>query len=465
MSGVELVFSAVAFEQLHSHLLREDGLERFAFASCGQSGDRSLAADIRPVDDEDLAQQGEAKCRPHHELEYKYVKECANEGKHPLFIHSHPFADKNVGFSGLDDEMMSRVGSWLKPHYPDTEVLFAVFGERSVVGGRYNEDCDQVETIPVEVPGEWMLEDGLYCPSSVLATDSKLDEQRYDRNIRALTEDGQQELAATRVGVIGLGGLGSIIAGQLTRLGIEDLVLVDPDVVERSNLPRLQGATLDDVGQPKVSVAKNHLEAINSELRIETHSCAAQEAEQRLQQCDLLIGGVDRMNARMWINEFAVKHLIPFVDTGVLIENDDGTVTAMKGFVQTIVPGATPCFCCLNRDDSEQARIERMDDEELQAEIEQGYVEDSVLTPEPAVIHLNGLAASKAVDELVRLVTGVAEPDSMIIYQGFDNNLKTIDVPPAPQCTVCGGDMLGRGNSLPDFPEIGSIEGDTMEAN
>jgi molybdopterin/thiamine biosynthesis adenylyltransferase len=466
MTNTELVFSAAVVEELRNHLIRDDGLERFAVAYCGKSSDRFLAADIHPIADDELAQQGSGMCRPNHELEGEHVNQCVDEGKHPIFIHSHPFADRNVGFSRFDDEIMGQVGNWLKPHFPDTEVLFAVFGERSVIASRYDSENNQVKTLPVDIVGEWKLKEPLHRSSGVTRElDSVVDEVVYDRNIRALTEEGQHRLSTTRVGIVGAGGLGSIITEQLVRLGVEDLVIVDPDVVEKSYLPRLQGATSADLEQSKVTVIRDHLQAIDPEIRAEPYQCVAQEAEDALGRCDILIGGVDRMNARMWINEFAVKHLIPFIDAGVRIEKEDETVTAMKGCIQVITPGATACLSCLNREDFEQARIERMDDQELESEIKRGYIEDSALTPEPAVIHLNGLVASKAVDELVKLVTGISEPDSLVEYEGFENELSTLDVPPASECTVCGGDMLGRGNSLPDFPEIGSIEGDTMEAD
>lgn len=466
MTNTELIFPVIAVRQLRNKLLQEDELERFAIGYCGESKEtpRYLAAEIYPVEDSDLAQQGRGKCRADPEVETEHVNRCVDEGKHPLFIHSHPFQDENVGFSMLDVNMMERATNWLKPHFPETEVLFAVLGKRSVVAARYDTDAKTVEKIPVSVNGKWTLGEPLHCSEAKnVETGPELDEPKYDRNIRVLTENGQRSLNSTRVAVIGVGGLGSIIAEQLVRLGIEDLVLVDPDVVEKSNLPRLQGATPDDVDRSKVEVVQQHLKAINPAIRVETAQAQAQQSEGLLQRCDVLIGGLDRVNARMRINEFAVMHLIPFIDAGVIIERDEETVTAMKGCVQTIVPGATACFSCLNRGDQEQARIERLDEKELEAEIERGYVEDSVLTPEPAVIHLNGLVASKAVDVLVKIVTGIDEPATSIEYESFDNELSPLYLPPAPQCTVCGGDMIGRGDSLPDFPEIGISEEDRTE--
>jgi len=65
-----------------------------------------------------------------------------------------------------------------------------------------------------------------------------------------------------RVGIVGVGGIGSVIAEELTHLGVADLTLVDPDVIEVSNLNRVVAATFNDIGQPKVDVAARWIAAL-----------------------------------------------------------------------------------------------------------------------------------------------------------------------------------------------------------
>jgi molybdopterin/thiamine biosynthesis adenylyltransferase len=458
MSRSELVFPASVVEELKEHLIREDGMERFAVGYCGKSRDRFLAADIHPVSDEDLAQQGRGKCRPNHDLETEHVNRCVDLGKHPLFIHSHPFDQNTTAFSGDDYRIMKRAGKWLKPHFPDTEVLFAVFAQNSVIAGQYDHAYEEINEIPVDVVGHWRLDDQLrfqggFKPNPSLEPDKEV----YDRNIRAITEEGQRKISSTTVGVVGCGGLGSIIAEQLVRLGVENLEILDPDEVEKSNLPRLQGATSDDVGRRKAAVLSEHLSSISAHGRISPGLGKAQDSPGKLSSCDVLIAGLDNMDSRMWLNDFSVKHLIPWIDSGVRIEKEEEKVTGMKGIVQVIAPGVTSCFSCINRGNQRQAQMETMQDEDLEADVEEGYIDGSELAPEPAVVHLNGLIASKAVDQFVRMVTGITEPDSLVEYDGFQTEFSTFDIGSAPQCAVCGSEMLGRGGSLPGFTEIESV--------
>ena len=82
--------------------------------------------------------------------------------------------------------------------------------------------------------------------------------ETYDRQVKMFGTNGQRELADCRVAILGLGGIGSLVAEYLARLGVGHFCLVDDDLVEESNLARIVGASLPDVHKKtlKVSVAK-----------------------------------------------------------------------------------------------------------------------------------------------------------------------------------------------------------------
>ncbi|TGV96253.1 ThiF family adenylyltransferase, partial [Mesorhizobium sp. M2D.F.Ca.ET.145.01.1.1] len=94
------------------------------------------------------------------------------------------------------------------------------------------------------------------------------DTDRFDRQIRAFGKDGQQRIAALQVGIVGLGGTGSIVAQQLAHLGIQRFLLIDPDEIEISNLNRVVGATPADVGQTKVAIAGRMIRHIRSDADV-----------------------------------------------------------------------------------------------------------------------------------------------------------------------------------------------------
>jgi len=89
----------------------------------------------------------------------------------------------------------------------------------------------------------------------------------FDRSVRAFGGAIQQTLGDLRVGLVGCGGTGSAVAEQLVRLGVRDLLLVDPDRLSASNVTRVYGSTPADVGQLKVEVLAAHLKRIAPDVR------------------------------------------------------------------------------------------------------------------------------------------------------------------------------------------------------
>ncbi|QLG61946.1 HesA/MoeB/ThiF family protein [Halorarum salinum] len=269
---------------------------------------------------------------------------------------------------------------------------------------------------------------------------------RFDRTIRALGQSGVNRLATTHLAVVGCGGLGSIMAEEFTRYGIGQLTLIDPDVVEESNLPRLFGAFPADVGRPKVEVVRDHLARIDENVRATTVQDRVENATPALREVDLIVAGLDRVSTRQWLNAYAVQHRTPYVDAGVIIttsgteETETGTaphIETMDGYIQVVLPGHSACFACLNRGDPERARIERLTEEEREEELARGYIDETQLSPEPAVVPLNGVVASKTVQLVAKLVTGYAEPPDYLHFEGVSNDLTTLSTTPRPDCPLC----------------------------
>jgi len=103
---------------------------------------------------------------------------------------------------------------------------------------------------------------------------------------------GQAELARCKVGVIGLGGIGSLVAEYLARLGVRHFLLVDDDRVARSNLSRIAGATTSDASKriAKVAVAKRVISQANrlAEVKVLREDAAQASTAKALSDCDYL---------------------------------------------------------------------------------------------------------------------------------------------------------------------------------
>ncbi|OPX25805.1 MAG: hypothetical protein B1H06_06910 [Candidatus Cloacimonas sp. 4484_143] len=91
----------------------------------------------------------------------------------------------------------------------------------------------------------------------------------FSRNIKFWGDEKQKILANSSILIAGIGGLGCTVAEVLIRAGIGKLILIDKDIVEVSNLNRQILFDQNDVGKPKVDVAKHKLKAINPELEVE----------------------------------------------------------------------------------------------------------------------------------------------------------------------------------------------------
>jgi len=162
----------------------------------------------------------------------------------------------------------------------------------------------------------------------------------------------QADLSRCRVGIVGLGSVGSLVTECLARMGITDLVFIDPDRIEERNLDRTAGATAEDasVGRFKVSVAERHARNVSTSasltLKAVPISVLTSAGLNQALDCDVLFSCVDRPAPRHLLNALAYAHLIPVIDGGILarVEADDFIHADWR--IHTVGPGR-PCLVCL----------------------------------------------------------------------------------------------------------------------
>lgn len=165
---------------------------------------------------------------------------------------------------------------------------------------------------------------------------------RYEKQMlfKPIGRDGQAKLARSRVGIIGIGALGTNLGNLCARSGVGNLILVDSDRVELSNLQRQMLFSEADVGSLKAAKAAEKLAEINSEINIEAF-CQRLDCNNIydiFKGCDLILDGTDNFPTRFIVNQMALKTKTPWVHTGV---------TASSGQSMLIVPGKTACLGCL----------------------------------------------------------------------------------------------------------------------
>jgi len=125
-------------------------------------------------------------------------------------------------------------------------------------------------------------------------------ERAFVRNLGLVSPDEQQKLRATRVAIVGQGGVGGIHLVTLARLGIGKFTIADPDTFEVANFNRQYGATVSTIGQSKVKVMEKILHDINPEAELRMiESVTADNAAQFLDGADIFIDGIDAFEIDM----------------------------------------------------------------------------------------------------------------------------------------------------------------------
>ncbi|NJD91316.1 MAG: HesA/MoeB/ThiF family protein [Geobacter sp.] len=155
---------------------------------------------------------------------------------------------------------------------------------------------------------------------------------RYQRNRQAITTAGQLTLFRSRVAVIGCGGLGGYIIEQLARLGIGQLVVIDPDVFEEHNLNRQLLSSMADLGRAKVEAAVVRVGAINPAVTVSPLEMSFNAANGRelLQGVDVVIDGLDSISVRLELADVCTALAMPLVH---------GAIGGWYGQVATQFPG------------------------------------------------------------------------------------------------------------------------------
>lgn len=183
------------------------------------------------------------------------------------------------------------------------------------------------------------------------------------RTVSSWGEKCQADLARLRVGIVGAGSVGGIIAEAIARTGFENLVLIDFDHIEQKNLDRLLYATKSNIGQIKVEVLaeslRNHATAAHFTVDTVVSAVYEEEGFHAALDCDILFSCVDRPWGRHVLNLIAYAHLIPVIDGGIEVRKnrlDKISAADWRAHTATI---SRPCLQCLGQYDAGHVQMER----------------------------------------------------------------------------------------------------------
>lgn len=262
---------------------------------------------------------------------------------------------------------------------------------------------------------------------------------RFDRQLPLLGSEGQEKLRAARVAVIGAGGTGSFVIPQLALLGVGELTFVDHDDADYSTRNRhLCVRAADPVpGTPKVRAAERMVLEFDPTIKVHAvrASLLSPEGFAAVKEADYVFGCIDLEGIRLVLTELCAAYSKPYIDVASGVE--PGVPTQYGGRVCCAI-GGRGCLACLGELDPIEAGQDletagqRRDRRALY-----GVDQSHLARTGPSVVSLNGVVASLAVTEFMKLATGLAEPCRLLRYDGRQARVSVRTDAPRPDCFFC----------------------------
>lgn len=245
-------------------------------------------------------------------------------------------------------------------------------------------------------------------------------QEKYSR-LRLIPWWNQEKIAHCRLLVIGAGALGNEILKNAALLGFAQVVVVDMERIEESNLSRAVMFRAEDVGGSKAEIAARAYRSIAPEASIHAlvenvvHACGLGLFE----WSDLIVAGLDNREARLWINRSAWKVNRPWID---------GAIEGINGVARVFLPGAAPCYECTLGEVDWELLQKRMSCNLLVLEsVAEGKV--------PTTPTISSVIAGIEVQEAVKLIHGLPTLASKgFIFEGMNHSSYVVEYTPNEDC-------------------------------
>lgn len=240
--------------------------------------------------------------------------------------------------------------------------------------------------------------------------------ERYARHLTLaeVGEAGQANLLTSSVLIVGVGGLGSPAALYLTAAGIGRIGLVDPDIVELSNLQRQVVHNVDRLGEPKAMSGAQTIDRINPDCDIRVHETrlVAANVLEIINDYDVVIDATDNFPTRYLLNDASLLTGKPIVH---------GSIFRFEGQVTVFRPGFGPCYRCLFA-------------EPPPPELAPNCATAGVLGVLP------GIVGSLQATEAIKVLLGIGEPlvGRLLTYDALDQSMMSLRIARNSNCASCG---------------------------
>lgn len=467
-------FAANVWERLskhHIHAGKDTETLSYVFARTTENIDSVTVlvphnAPVLLLDDDCFEYKSSARVALKNSVLNKLLYEFACSDYDTLInIHDHWFDSECSDFSPIDDADDKCFDQYLRDRFepmlrarPDFAVDRPIFNLAIVLcnGGasaRLIDTRDERLFQPLDIQ---IMGDHLKClPANMSKAKTAYSAHWLNRHQDFIALQQQQWLAASEVFLVGAGGLGSILAESVARLGVGALTIVDHDELESSNLNRFQGGCPDDVGEKKVEVLEKRLKAMFPMLQLKVHALPIQDEtlESVFARADLLVGALDDDVVRYYLNVASVQYMLPYFDGGVSVETTPAV--DFRSRLSVVLPGTSACLQCSKIKVLDMPAVGEAYADPATRQLKQatGYVLDRPEVASPSVYSLNMACSAALMMELTNYLCGWRPTATNIKTEwqtGRSERLDRANYPawPGEDCSACGY-RSGLGGSEP----------------
>lgn len=396
------------FETLKTALTNLDGNERAAYLFCNKA---ETPSELRLIVDlvELIPPHHILSSTPEHvsisSLSYvPAIAKAQKTGQSFILVHNHPngypiFSVKD----DMEEKTLFRTAFLRSPAGPHGSIICIGDPITNIIGRVWLDEQHYINMDRIRIVGDRLKlfhkdgYNGVQIP------------QWADRQIKAFGEETQKFLSTLHVGVVGVGGTGSAVTEQLTRLGVGKITVIDDQKFEKSNVNRVYGSRLLDEGTPKVEIANRNAKAVglNTTIIPIQDTICDETIALSLRTCDVIFGCTDDYLGRAILNRIAVWYYIPVIDMAVVIDSNDGIIKEVTGRITKLLPGKA-CLRCRRRIPHDKLRaqqLRRLNPSEYSELVKEGYAPELDQTDPSVIMFTTGIAA-RAVTEFIQMLTG-----------------------------------------------------------
>lgn len=454
---VTLTLTGEQHARLKDHLFPGDGKEAAAIVLCGRrAGDRRhrlLVREIFEIPHTACSERTATRVTWPPDLLDDLLERACAQRLSVVKIHSHPSG--YGAFSGLDDEgdrtFLPMIRGWVEADVLHGSAVMLPDGQ--MFGRVMTGEPDFSPMYAISVVGDdlnfWYADTGsAEIPDFVASHAQAFDDGTIER------------LQRLSVAVIGCSGTGAPVIEQLMRLGVGELIIVDDDFMEPRNVNRIPNSTMRDVRRknPKVTVMAGAIRRAGLGTRIIPlqKNLWNPDVVREVAQCDVVFGCMDTVDGRFVLNTLATFYNMAYFDIGVRLDavregEEKGRIREVCGTIHYLQPGRSSLMSrgLFTMAAVAAAGLRRNDPAAHALQVEDGYIA-GVPAHRPAVISVNMLAASLAVNELLaRIHPFREEPNNTSASVIF--SLSSMELMPEPEEGRCGilAGSVGKGDVKP----------------